>query len=278
MDTVANQFSGDRFVLRCRTDHAGLAVVDRRHRVIEVSQVGHAGVNRRLGVLVVGIGMGNGDGAELFRLRHKLRRAVQLRSQIHDGDQSFAVVIQLSESVIVRKAQVFAVLRTFFLLREERALHLYAQQTGAALDRVLFQLQPGSQRLGDYIVGQSHRGRGKARHADTRQIVRHFHVALIAAVGKIGVGIAMVVHVDQAGDHISAIQVNRVFFFNQNVTEFPVHNGKTAGNELETLGKDITVLKIHWNLRILGTIDQSLRAMTRPQRPVRHGGSFHPAA
>ena len=249
MDTVADHLGGDGLVLGSSSDDAGLPVMDGRHGIVEVGQMGHAGVNGSLGVLVVGIGVGDGDGAKLFRLLHKFHRARKLRRQVHDGDQSLAVLVQLPEGLEVRQTEIFSVLGALFLLGEEGSLHLHAQKSGSSLHGLLMQAQPGGESLRNHIIGQCHGGGREARHTHGGQVAGHLQIALIGTVGKIGIGIAVVVHVDEAGDHVSTRQVHRVLFFCQNVTEFPVFHGKPALNEPEILGINISVFEVHNNLQ-----------------------------
>ena len=61
---VADQLRDDVFTFASRADGTGLAVVDARHGVIQVRQVGRTRVKDRGGFFVGAVGMRDGDGAE----------------------------------------------------------------------------------------------------------------------------------------------------------------------------------------------------------------------
>ena len=72
--TVTDQLRDHVFTLAARPDGTGLAVVDARHGVIQVRQMGRARVKDRAGFFVGAIGVRDGDGAELGRFLGKFHR------------------------------------------------------------------------------------------------------------------------------------------------------------------------------------------------------------
>ena len=63
--TLTDQFRDDVLPLRCGADHAGLAVVERRHGVEEMRHMARPGVKETAGRLIVRIRVGDGDHAQL---------------------------------------------------------------------------------------------------------------------------------------------------------------------------------------------------------------------
>ena len=99
---VTDQLRDDPSPLRGGADHAGSPVVDRRHGVEEMGQVTCAGVEDGAGGLIVGVRVGDGDGAVFACLFGKGRRAFQLRRHIDDADQPPAARVQPAKGRIVR--------------------------------------------------------------------------------------------------------------------------------------------------------------------------------
>lgn len=84
---VADQLRNHVFPLRTRANGAGLAVVDARHGVIQVRQVGRARAKYRRCLFIGAVRMRDRDGAELRHLLSKLDRAGQLRCHIRDAEK-----------------------------------------------------------------------------------------------------------------------------------------------------------------------------------------------
>ena len=116
MDAVADQLGADLAALRSCANDAGLAVMDGRHGVVQVRQMGHARINGSLGRVVVRVRVGDGYRTVVFGLTDKFHRALQLRRHVHDTHQTLGTVVESLECRIVRIAQVGAVLGALFLL------------------------------------------------------------------------------------------------------------------------------------------------------------------
>ena len=93
MVAVADNLCPHVGVFHSRRNHAGVPVVDAGHGVIKVGQVGCTGIEHRLCVVIIGVGVGNGHGAKFAGLRGKLRCTGQLRCDIHNRDQPTAALV-----------------------------------------------------------------------------------------------------------------------------------------------------------------------------------------
>ena len=128
---VADQLRDDVFAFAARADGAGLAVVDARHGVIQVRQMGRTRVKDRAGFFVGAVAVRDGDRTELGRFFGKFHRTGQLCRHIRDAKKTLGSVIKPFECSKIRLSQVRAVLRALFLFGEERPLHVEAHQAGA---------------------------------------------------------------------------------------------------------------------------------------------------
>ena len=206
--TVTDQLRDHVFTFTARANGAGLAVVDARHGVIQVRQMGRTRVKDRAGFFVGAVGVRDGDRAELGRFFGKFDRTGQLCCHVRNADKALGDVIKPFECSKVRLSQVRAVLRALFLFGEERPLHLDAHETGTALRLLVSEPDCRFVRRFQHVIGQCH-GRGReAGHAVLREIACHFDKAVVIAVGKIRAGIAVIVDIDQSGDDILVVQVD----------------------------------------------------------------------
>ena len=250
VQAVADDLRADVLVLRARRDHARVAVMDARHGVVQVGQVGHAGVHSGLRLVVSAVGMGDGHGAKVLRLLDERHRARQFGGDVRDADESIAAVVELLEALKVRLLQVVGVLRAALLVGEVRAFHMDAAQDGAAFRRFFDEALRVGVRLFEHLIGQGH-GRGrKAGHAAGEVELRHLLEALIIAVAEVVAGVAVAMHFDQARDNGRALKINGVLrnVFREDLAELAVHDLKGAGVELEIAGKNACVLIKHRNL------------------------------
>ncbi len=193
---------------------------------------GPGGKDRR-GVLIAAVGVRDGDRAELRGLLGKVRRARQLRRHVHDAHQSLAGLVQRAERLEVRQAEVRAVLRALFLLGEERPLHLDANQAGTAGVFCTVIVRRRAERAREHVIRQRHRRGSERRDTVLCQIARHRPDAVRVAVGKIRAGVAVVVDINQAGDHACAakIRARRVGTLRQDLAEPPVLDGECAADK-----------------------------------------------
>ena len=93
MLSIRDQLRADLLRLRSGSNHAGLTVMDRRHGVIQMGQMGHTGCNALARSIVVRVRVGDRDGAERFRLADKFLCPRKLRRNIHNTDESAAAVL-----------------------------------------------------------------------------------------------------------------------------------------------------------------------------------------
>ena len=155
-------------------------------------------------------------------------------------------VIKPFERGKIRLSQIRAVLRALFLFGEERPLHLDAHETGTALRLLVSEPDCRFVRRFQHVVGQCH-GRGReAGHAVLREIACHFDKAVVIAVGKIRAGIAVIMHVDEAGNDILIFQINAVLCGHsvQNFRKFSVFHTERAVLKL-SIYKEIRVFEQH---------------------------------
>ena len=210
MVAVADNFRLHIGVFHSGGDDAGVPVVDTGHGVVQVGQVGHAGIHSGLGVVVVGIGVGDGHGAQLAGLLHEFRRAGQLGSDVHNAHQAVATLKQGLEALEIRLLQVVGILGTPLLVGKVGAFHLDAHEPGVARGGFCLQLLCGSEGLFQHVVGERHGGGGKGGHAAGSIVGRHFFQAIIVAVGEVRAGVAVAVDIHQTGDDGSTLQINGI--------------------------------------------------------------------
>ena len=124
MHTVTDQFCLHILIFGGCTNGAGLPMVNGGHSIEQVRQMGCTIIKRSLCLLIGGIRMGNGHGAQLGRFLNKLYRAGQFRSKVCNGYKPATALKELFKGSKIRIPQVRAILGTLFLLREEGAFHL----------------------------------------------------------------------------------------------------------------------------------------------------------
>lgn len=214
MYAVANQFRLHIFIFRGCADNTGFSMVNGRHGIKQVGHMGCARLNHSLCLLIGGICVGNGNSAKLRCLPGKLRSIGQFRGQVHNPNQSAAAVIQLLKGRKIRIFQVRAILRAFFLQREKGSLHLDAHDPGAAGRLFIPQFCACGKSLFQRRIGQCHRRRRKGGNAVFCQITGDGHQSFIVPVGKIRIGVAVIMHINQTGNHIGVFQVNALFLRN----------------------------------------------------------------
>ena len=198
------------------------------------------------GLLIVCVGVGHGHGAELAGPAGKIRRALQLRRQIHDPQQAAGALVQLPESLKIRQAQIGAVLGSLLLFREEGPLHVDAHGPGAAGGPVLAQGHGRLKGGGQGLVGQGHGGRGKAGHAVSGEIGRHAGEALQVSVGKVRAHGAVGVDIHQPGQHLGAVQVRSTLpGAGEDPVKAAVFHSEAAGDKATVRRKDQSVSKQH---------------------------------
>ena len=247
MVAVADDLRLHLLVLHSGGNDAGIPVVNAGHGVVQVGQVGHAGLHRRPGVVIVGIRVGNGHGAKLAGLFDEFHRAGKLRGDIHDPHQAAAVIKKLPEALEIRILQVVRVLSPPLFVGEIGSLHLNAHEPGQPLRSLLFELLGGGEGLFQHVVGQSHGGGGEGGHAAGGIVGRHFFEAFVVPVGEVRPGIAVAVHIDKAGNDGSAMKVNGIGgnFLRQDSAEPAVLNLKAAGDKPEIRGEDSGIFVEH---------------------------------
>ena len=124
MQSVTDQLRRHIVPLSSRPDHAGSAVMDRRHPVEQVGQMGGPGFEAVPRLLIGGIGMRHRNPAKRRNFPYECLCAMKLRRDIHNTDQAAAFFLKIQETVDVRKSQIRAVLRALSLFRKIRALHM----------------------------------------------------------------------------------------------------------------------------------------------------------
>ncbi len=247
-------------------------VVNGRHRVIQVRQMRRPRLKDGLCLFVVGIGMGDRNRAERFRLPGECRRARELRRHVHDPHQTAADLIKGPEGLKIRKLQIGAVLGALFLLRKEGALHVNAHDAGTVRRPVFGEAHGRLKGRRKRLVGQGHGRGGKAGHAAFCQMRGHAAQALPVPVRDVRPRGAVGVDVDQARDHPGALQIEgprRGFSGGIDVGKAPALHAEAAGDEALSGQKQLRIRK-----------NSHLRPPAGwPRRcSGRHGGPSHPAA
>ena len=246
MVSVADQLRRHVLPLRGRTDGAGMPVVDGGHGVIEMGQVDSARVKHGGSLLIGGVGVRHGDGTPRRRTAGKVRRALQLRRDVHDTQQPLRCVVQPRKGGVVRQAEIGGVLCALPLLGEKRPLHVDACQPGAALRRGAVQPYRRVERRLQHVVGQCH-GRGcKGCDAVSGEVGGHLHKAVVIAVGEVRAGVAVGVDIHQTGDDIRAVQVDGRLIrrLPQYAGEAPVLHGEAAGDKAP-VHENMAICKSH---------------------------------
>ena len=234
VEAVADQLGPDIGVLDAGGDDTGIAVVDAGHGVVQVGQVGDTGVNGSAGMVIVGIGVGDGDGAQLAGLLHELGGTGQFGGHIHDADQTAAAVEQGLEALKIGGLQVVGVLGAALGVGEVGALHLDAAQAGAAGGLLVDDASGGGEGSLQHIVGQGHGGGGEGSDAAAEIELGHLHQTLVRAVGEVVAGGTVAVDLDQAGDDGGTAQIDGISgdVFGQDGTELAVDDLEGTGTEL----------------------------------------------
>ena len=250
MVAVADQLSPNARSLHSGGNHAGSPVRNGGHGIVQVGQMPGPGIEHRPGMVIVGIRMGNGDGAELGGLLGEFLCTGELRSHVHDLHQAVAALPQLPEALKIRVLQIVRVLGAALLIGKVGSLHLNAPQDAQALRLFLFQLNSRGEGLLQNIIGQGHGGRCKGGHAVLGIEGCHFFQALIVAVGKVRAGVAVAVNFHQAGDYGSALEVYRVRWDipRKNRAKLSVLHFESAGTELEIRAKNPCIFVKHEHL------------------------------
>ena len=266
---VADQLRNDAVPLAGRPDHAGLAVVDRRHGVVQVGQMRRPGVKDGGGFVIVCVRVRDRHGAQRPGLFGKGSRARQLRRDVHDAQQAAAALMQGAEGPDVRQTQVGAVLSALFLFGEEGALHVDAHRPCAVGGAVFMEPYRRIERGGQGLVRQGHRGGSEARHAAAGEILAHAREARQIPVGEVGAHRAVGVDIHQTRQHLRAAQVAPAgALAGENLGKTAVFHGKAAADIALTGQKQFGVYKQHL----------TPRAGSRPRCSGPRGGLSHPAA
>ena len=231
MDPVTDQLRGDRLPLRGGADDAGLPVMDRRHGVVKVGQMAcpRRIDSRRL--LIRRIRMGHGYGTETACLLRKCHGSGQFRRHIHDADQPAAALVELLKSLEIRGPQIGSVLGSFFLLREERSLHMYARDAGTSFRTRAVQGLRGLEGSAQCLVRKCHGSRHEGGDPVGGQIRGHAPQSLRIPVREVRAGSAVRVNIHQPGKHLRAAQIHIPFRRSgKDLREDPVLHPETTGD------------------------------------------------
>ena len=203
-----------------------------------------------LGVVVVGIGMGDGDGAELAGLFHEFCRAGQLGSHVSDADQAVAGIVQLLETLKIRRLQVVGVLRATLLVGEVGTLHVDAPCPGVAKGHLVVQLFDGHKGLFQGVVVQGHGGGSEGSDTVGGEVTGHVLQTGQITVGSIAHDAAVDVAINNTGDHGGALQIDGFAFkiTGQDGAELAVHHLKGTGTELKIRAENSGVFVEHKRL------------------------------
>ena len=247
VETITDDLGLHIGILHTGRDNTGGTVGDTGHSVVQVGQMGDTGIDGSLGIVIGAVGVGDGYGAKILGLCHEFGSAGQLGSDVHDGDQAAAAVIQLLEAIKIRLLQIVGVLGTTLLVGEVGAFHLDTTQNAEAFDVFVHQLSGVGEGLFQHIVGQGHGSGGEGGDTAFGVVAGHGLQTLVIAVGEVGAGVAVAVDFDQTGDHGGTLQVNGIGgnSFGQNFAENAVLYFKSAGVEGEIGGENAGIFIEH---------------------------------
>ena len=155
------------------------------HGVVEVGGVGDAHVKAVLGLVVVGVSVGNGDGAELAGLLNEFVGAGGLRCDNHQADNAAAAVIQPLELLKIRRAHILGLLSALFAHGNIGAFQMDTQHPGAALFRLIHAGAGRSQGAGNALLRQGHGGGAERSHPVAEQKAAHGADGLYGAVAGV---------------------------------------------------------------------------------------------
>ena len=125
MDRVANQFDHEAVVQQTGADDADFPVVQRRHGVAKMGEVGEAGGLRRKHLRGGGRGVGGGTGdAELLGPADDFERPRHVRRE--GNDQRFGNRVNGLQLAEVGRSDELRVLRAGVFLIDERTFHMQA--------------------------------------------------------------------------------------------------------------------------------------------------------
>ena len=234
-------------------------MVDSGHSIIQVGQVGSAGIEGSAGMVIVRIGMSNRHSAKLTGLLHKFCSTGKLRRDVHNADQTTAVFKQLLKAFEIRLFQIVGILSAALFVGEVRTLHLNAAQGAAALRSFLHQLLRSGKGFSQHIVRQGHGSGCKGSDATLGIVSSHTLQTLIVTVREVSTGVAVTVNIDQTGDDGCALQVNGIcrHFLRQNRT-------KTAILYLESTNMKLKIRTKNSGIFIKHNVNSFLKKGQRP--------------
>ncbi len=237
--------------------------------------VGHAPVKGLLGLVIVGGGVGNGHGAQLPGLFHKLLAAGLLRGNIHQLHQTAAQVEQLLEQGEIGRHNVFLFLSAFALFGDEGPLHVYAHNLCPVLQGSVVKVFCRQQGLFNHLPASGHGGGAEGGHAVGQQKAGHGVQGLGGAVAGIRPVAAVNVHVHKAGDNGIALAVHgHVLLFagqgGAGLDDFaPLHLNVPLG-QAEVLVQIFGVDQIHIFTSLLCVFSEQYRVQYDKKRDPRH--------
>ena len=219
VETVADQLRADSRRIHHSPNHAGRAVRQAAHGVVQMGRVRNTPGKGLLRLLEIRFRVRDGDGAELLCPLHKRLRSLTLGRDIHQAHNAAAILIQRAEQLPVGIADVFFLLRSLFLRGDERPFHVDAEDARALL-RTLHAAARGAQSGADLLGRHRHGGGTEGGNALGHEMTRHFADRLLLAVTGIRTDTAVNVHVHKARRHNASGAVKR-FLSRQTCADFP---------------------------------------------------------
>ena len=179
---------------------------ERRHGVVQVRDLPCAAAECLAGRVVIRLGVGERDADLAGQLLDGLHRTGQLGRKVAQLEQTVRLRLHAAEHRGVRCVQIGAVLRALFLFRDERPLHIDADERG--LVRLCAPCGGGLRDLRQLFLGIGHGRRTDGGDAVLRLIGGKSRDRFGRAVAEIASHAAVEVQIDQAGNGVKTVHVH----------------------------------------------------------------------
>ena len=204
MDAIHDQPAIDIITIKSRAHHAGRAMLQRRHSIIEMCDAAHAMVETGDGFFIGGVGMARADDDARAGQRDDLFGRGQFR---RDGQHHHAPARagEQRHRGIVKAAQARRAVNALARGVDEGAFDMHADDAGNALrNGIVHRIERGSHRL-DRIADQRGQQRGRAKAGMSRR--NRGHAINRRAIVEQSPAAAIDLRIDKAGQQIAAVQV-----------------------------------------------------------------------
>ena len=207
MHPIRDQFDHNFIMVSRRSNDAGRAVRQGGHRIIQVGNLPRATAEGFAGCIVIRLRMCDRQTDLARQGFDGLHCSRQFGRQVAQFEQTVRLLLQAPEHLRIRCVQVSSILCSFFGRRDERTLHIDADERGSALLRAV-----RCSRLrdpGKLFFRISHGRRADGGNAVLRLIVRDRRDCLLRAVTEVIAHTAVKVQIHQAGHSVQPAHILR---------------------------------------------------------------------